>query len=182
MTSRRILLAERGSATEPQPADLELIKRLLLGLAERLQVRYPFKFAKARRDLLSELHREIQERIVTHFLFGALSEGSRLNSKQRDDAWRLGGKLILHLGVGGENFCPKEFDAEEKQLARAIGDRRFEELMKLTQQLGSKIQFGDGPVNATEHVLAWSFRYVWQMLKAAKWEGAEHPDPRRRSA
>lgn len=180
LTSRRTLLALRGSSDAPHRADPEQVKQVLLAFAERLQGRYPFTFAKARRDLHSELNREIQERLVTHFLFGAISESSSLSYHLRDETWILGGKLIRHLGVGGENYCPHEFDPEEKRLAHDIGDRRFEELMRLARELGSKIQFRDGPVNATEHALAWSFRYVWQLLKAAKWEGAEHPDPHRK--
>ena len=180
LTSRRTLLAMRSANAEPQRADPEEVKQVLLRFAERLQARYPFQFAKAKRDLPDEINREAQERLVTHFLFGAVAETSGLHHRLRDEAWALGGKLIRHLGVGGENFCPTEFDPEEKRLAHDIGERRFEELMRLTQQLGSRIQFRDGPVNATEHVLAWSFRYVWQMLKAAKWEGAEHLDPHRR--
>ena len=181
LTSRRTLLALRASGKEPERADLEQVRHLLLRFTDRLQDRYPFNFATAQRDLPSEDHRRIQECLVTHFLFGAIAEASSLDHHLRDEAWALGAKLIRHLGSGGENFCPREFDVEEKRIAQEIGERRFEELMHLAQQLGSRIKFRNGPVNSAEHVLAWSFRYVWQMLKAAKWEGAEHPVPHRRA-
>ncbi|MBM3840139.1 MAG: hypothetical protein FJ398_19665 [Verrucomicrobia bacterium] len=167
---RKPLRLLRANLAEDQPLDANLVKEHLLAFVLKLQEKYPFRFAVAYRGLDSELNKQAQERLTTHFLFSAISEMSALDSKLKELVWLLGRLLSKQIGKGGENFRPHEFSPKERALAQEIGESSFEELIRKAEELSLAMKFKIGPVNSAEHVLAWSFRYLRQLLKAAKWE------------
>lgn len=170
LSSRRSLETLRNSDQASQAEHLEFVKWGIYGFLEKLQKRYPFTFAPALRGLNSEINRQVQERLATHFLIGAIAELSGLPAALRDRVWDLGGLLCKQIGRGGDNFYPKAFDPEERTLAETIGEKSFGELLLIAEELSMAMKFKLGPVNSAEHVLSWCFRYVGQLLKAAKWE------------
>lgn len=160
----------RNNLAESEPLDVNLVKNHLLGFVLKLQKKYPFKFAVAYRDLESEMNKQSQERLTTHFLFGAISELSPFDAKLKDSVWALGALLSKQVGKGGENFRPREFNAREKALAEEIGEGNFDLLIRSAEALSIAMKFKMGPVNSPEHAIAWCFRYLGQLLKAARWE------------
>ncbi|MBI4663679.1 MAG: hypothetical protein HY735_33170 [Verrucomicrobia bacterium] len=154
--------------------EVSVVKDHLLGFVQKLQERYPFKFAVAYRNLESEVNKQTQERLTTYFLFGAISELSGLEPAVKEKIWALGALLCKQVGKGGENFCPHEFNPAEKTLAEEIGEKHFDVLLQKAEELSVAMKFKIGPVNSAEHVVAWTFRYVGQLLKAAKWESLKH--------
>ncbi|MBI2946604.1 MAG: hypothetical protein HYY23_03095 [Verrucomicrobia bacterium] len=160
----------RANLSENEPLEANLVKDHLLGFVLNLQKKYPFKFAVAYRDLESEVNKQAQERLTTHFLFSAISEMSALDPKLKEPVWLLGRLLSKQIGKGGENFRPHEFNSAEKALAQEIGEQSFEILIRKAEELSVAMKFKIGPVNSAEHVISWSFRYLGQLLKAAKWE------------
>lgn len=170
LSSRRRLETLRNYDQSSQAEHLEFVKWGIYGFLEKLQKRYPFTFASALRGLRSEINRQVQERLTTHFLIGAIAELSGLPPALRDRVWDLGGLLCKQIGRGGDNFYPKAFDSEERVLAETIGEESFGEMLLIAEELSKAMKFKLGPVNSAEHVLSWCFRYVGQLLKAAKWE------------
>ena len=150
--------------------DVNLVKDHLLGFVQKLQKRYPFRFAVAYRDLKSEVNKQAQERLTTHFLFGAISELSPLDAKVKESVWALGALLSNQIGKGGENFRAHQFNPAEKTLAEEIGETNFALLRRSAEDLSLAMKFKMGPVNSAEHVISWSFRYFGQLLNAARWE------------
>lgn len=178
LTARRSIHALRCAAQPNGHPEIEVVVRHIWKFAHRLQKRYPFNFANAQRDLPDERHRWVQERLVSYFLFGVIAELSGIDDKQLNNAWSLASRLSRTIGKGGENFSPHEFTVEEKKLAEEIGKYTFMRFIQQAEQLSLKMNFKFGPVNSAEHVIAWCFRYVRQLLGAAKWEsvprGSEH--------
>ena len=170
---RRSLKALRARAGNGNPLALSVIKDELLGFVDELQKRYPFVFAVAYRNFSSELNKQAQERLTTHFLIGAIAELTTLDSNLKDRVWTLGGLLSKQIGKGGENFRPRQFNRSEKAIAEEIGEKNFGLLTVKADELSGALRFRMGPVNSGEHVIIWSFRYVGQFLKAAKWEGTK---------
>ena len=153
--------------------DLETVKDHFVGFVHKLQSRYAFRFAKAHRALKDERNRWIQERLVTHFLFGSLAEGLDLPPENVEKVWTLGGRASQMIEKGGENSRPTEFDATEKNLAQEIGEKTFDLMIQRAEELSLAMKFKMGPVNVEEHVIAWCFCYVRQLLHAAKWESVK---------
>jgi hypothetical protein len=167
---RKSLRLLRAHLTEDEPLDAKLVKDHLLAFVMNLQTKYPFRFAVAYRGLDSEVNKQVQERLTTHFLFSAVSEMSSLEPKPKELVWLLGRLLSKQIGKGGENFRPHEFNPKEKALAQEIGETNFEQLIRQAEELSVAMKFKIGPVNSAEHVIVWSFRYLGQLLKAARWE------------
>lgn len=170
LASRRSLTAFRTAPPENYNVRLEAAKEHLTRFAQRLQDRYPFRFITAYRNLDSERHKQVQERLVTLFLFGAVAELSGLPPETKDRVWELGKALSRSIGKGGDNYFPREFTDAERKLAREIGEQNFHELIHHAEQLSLAMKFKIGPVNSAEHSISWCFRYLGQLLKAAKWE------------
>jgi hypothetical protein len=166
----------RASLQDSQAPQSEIVKDHVLVFAGKLQRRYPFQFAKAFRHLEDEQNRWIQERLMTYFLFGAVAELSGIDDATVQKIWKLGVDLSRTIGKGGEHFRPKEFDSADKTLAEEIGEKNFDLLVLKLEELGHQMEFKMGPVNPAEHVIIWCFRYMRQLLLAAKWESV----PRRR--
>lgn len=171
LTYRHSLLARRAGG---QSVDTDVVMEHLLGFVYKLQRRYPFNFAVAYRDAQSEANKQVQERLTCHYLFGAVSEMAEVEAGIREKIWRLGGILSGQIAMGGENFRPAQFSTEEKKLAVEIGEDVFSELLIKIEELSLRMKFSIGPVNPAEHAICWSFRYVRQLLQAAKWE-SKHP-------
>ena len=172
-TFRRTLRMLRNNSGGNEPIEVNLVKEHLLEFVEKLQGRYPFKFAIAYRDLKSEVNKQAQERLTTHCLIGAISELSALDPKLKENAWELAALLSHQIGKGGEHFHPLEFSEQEKALAEEIGEANVDLLLGAAEKLSLAIRFKMVPVNTSEHVISWSFRYVKQLLKAAKWESIQ---------
>jgi hypothetical protein len=170
---RRSLKLLRKNSGEGNPIELCVIKDQLLGFVEELQKKYPFTFAVAYRNFKSELNKQAQERMTTHFLIGAIAELTTLESDLKERVWALGGLLSKQIGKGGENFRPRQFNRSVKAIAEEIGEKNFSLLIEKANELSAAFEFKMGPVNSGEHVILWSFRYVGQFLKAAKWEGTK---------
>ncbi len=170
---RRSLKLMRERSGDGNSLAPSVIKDQLLGFVDELQKKYPFRFAVAYRNFDSEVNKQAQERLTTHFLIGAISEMTTLESHLKGRVWTLGGLLSRQIGMGGENFRPRQFNRPEKAIAEEIGEQNFGLLIEKTKVLSAALEFKMGPVNSGEHVILWSFRYVSQFLKAAKWEGTK---------
>jgi hypothetical protein len=178
LTARRSLQALRRAASADEVSEAQILVPQIWNFAHRLQEKYPFTFVKALRDLPNEQNRWLQERLVTHFLFGAIAELSRIDEALIEKAWALGAQLSRTIGKGGENFRPQEFNEEQKRLAEEIGEKNFQLFIDLAEELSLAVSFKLGPVNSSEHVVVWCFRYLRQLLSAAKWESVpRHPVP-----
>lgn len=175
LTVRRSLETLRTSLREGQASQTEIVRDHILRFANILQGRYPFSFGKGFRGHVGEQHRWVQERLLTHFLFGAVAEFSGMDESLIEKAWILGTNLSKSVGKGGEHFRPNEFDATDKALAREIGEANFELLLEKLEELAHQLEFKLGPINPSEHSIVWCFRYLRLLLMAAKWESAVHP-------
>jgi hypothetical protein len=176
LTARRSLQALRRAASKDELPEPQILVPQIWNFAHRLQEKYPFTFVKALRDLPNEQNRWIQERLVTHFLFGAIAELSRIDQALIDKAWLLGAQLSRTIGKGGENFRPQEFNEEQKRLAEEIGAKNFQTFLNKAEELSLAVSFKLGPVNSSEHVVVWCFRYVRLLFSSAKWESVSR-DP-----
>jgi len=174
LTARRSIHLLCSSAIQNGLPDLHFIVPHIWRFVNVLQSKYPFTFATAKRDVPDEHNRWIQERLVTYFLFGVIAELSAIDQELINKTWVLGSHLSRTIGKGGENFRPREFIAVEKSLAEEIGPKNFELFAAKAEELSLAMNFKLGPVNSAEHVVAWCFRYVRQLLSAAKWESVPH--------
>ena len=111
--------------------------------------------------------------MTTHFLIGAIAELTTLESDLKRAGVGVGRLLSKQIGKGGENFRPRQFNRSVKAIAEEIGENNFSLLIEKANELSAAFEFKMGPVNSGEHVILWSFRYVGQFLKAAKWEGTK---------
>jgi hypothetical protein len=169
-TRRAVQTLLRRSHDQNRVQDLETVASHVWHFVHALQKRYPFNFATAHRDLPDEHHRWIQEQLVSYLLFGMIAELTRMEQPLADKAWVLGSHLGKMIGKGGEHFWPREFNPVEKSLAEEIGEKHFAQFVGRAEELSLAMNFKLGPVNSAEHVVAWSFRYVRQLIMAAKWE------------
>jgi hypothetical protein len=176
---RRPFETLRSGGPEDRAGRVDLVKWSIYAFLDKLQKRYPFTFAPALRGLPSELNRQTQERLTTHFLLGVIAELSELEPEVMDRVWELGKLLSKQIGRGGENFWPRQFTLAERKAAQDIGQKNYDRLLEQAEELSMAMKFKLGPVNSSEHVLAWCFRYVGQLLKAAKWESVHNEAPKR---
>lgn len=173
LTFRRSLKALRSSLEQNSSIETAVVKEHLWGFVDHLQRKYPFTFAIAYRNLKSERNKQVQERLTTHFLLGAISELADMDAERKELVWNLGALLCRHVGKGGENFRPHQFTASEQKLAEEIGEAQFDLLIHKAEELSMSMKFRMGPVNTIEHVISWSFLYAAQLLKAARWESTQ---------
>lgn len=164
-TGRGIDQIERSEAQDA-------IRHRILSFAMQMQKRYPFDFAPGHRGVDGERNRKKQEKLVTHFILRALIQSSDLNAEEKSAAGELICPLVKQIGTGGANFYPRDFNDLERALATTTTGWGFSKLILDAYELARIVQSPLGPVNSAEHSVFWSFRYVGQLLKAAKWEGA----------
>ena len=157
------------------PLSVEEAKQFYSGFVDKLQKRYSFRFAKAYRGLEDERNRWIQEALATHFLFGTCASMISMEMTRVNLSWDLAASISKMIGKGGEHFRPSQFNVKQKSQALEIGENHFKAMLQSAEELSLSMRFNSGPVNSAEHVIAWCFRYTWQLLRAAEWESAHLP-------
>ena len=161
---------DSGNFTNEVNGANEAIRLETISFAARLQAKYPFVFEPGTRGVSGDMNRRKQERLLTHFILRSIISSHPLPDRSRPAALWLAARIVKQIGPGGANFAPREFDAPEKKLARAVGGAAATALLGRALEIGNLFGATLRPVNSAEHTISWSLRYTGQLLKAVVWE------------